>query len=199
MTSWAKVDSWRNKPDDFLTYDCDEVGFNFYWTNGTGKDAAVNVSSLLKLHGTCNATAYDGWIWTPIWGVGDAGMSAVTLTTQLQIWQWWNQPPSVPTPQTGQLRDVVRISVDGGWLPIPGESWEKTETSESDSYHLNYDMLAIPNGGTAVFEVLLKIVYEVSNGTAGAFFAGTVDIVQCPFVRLENLSPSSSPPPVSPR
>ena len=64
MNSWAKVDSWLNKPDDFLTYD--EVGFYFYWTNDTGKDAAVNVSSLLNLHGSCNATAYDGWIRTPI-------------------------------------------------------------------------------------------------------------------------------------
>ena len=94
MNSWAKVDSWLNKPDDFLTYD--EVGFYFYWPNDTGKDAAVNVSSLLNLHGSCNATAYDGWIWTPIWNVGDAGMSAVTLTTQLRMWQWWNQPPTRP-------------------------------------------------------------------------------------------------------
>lgn len=35
MNSWAKVDSWLNKPDDFLTYD--EVGFYFYWPNDTGK------------------------------------------------------------------------------------------------------------------------------------------------------------------
>ena len=197
MNSWAKVDSWLNKPDDFVTYD--EVGFYFYWTNDTGKDAAVNVSSLLNLHGSCSATAYDGWIWTPIWNVGDAGMSAVTLTTQLRMWQWWNQPPTPPASQSGQFRDVVHIGVEGGWLPIPGDSWEKTETSVSDSYHVNYDMLEVPKGGTAVFEVTLNIAYEVANGTAGAFFAGTDDIVQCPFVRLENLSASSSSPPVSPR
>lgn len=126
-------------------------------------------------------------------------MSAVTLTTQLRMWQWWKQPPTPPASQSGQFRDVVHIGVEGGWLPIPGDSWEKTETSVSDSYHVNYDMLEVPKGGTAVFQVTLNIAYEVANGTAGAFFAGTDDIIQCPFVRLENLSASSSSPPVSPR
>lgn len=99
-------------------------------------------------------------------------MSAVTLTTQLRMWQWWNQPPTPPASQSGQFRDVVHIGVEGGWLPIPGDSSEKTETSVSDSYHVNYDMLEVPKGGTAVFQVTLNIAYEVANGTAGAFFAG---------------------------
>jgi len=91
-------------------------------------------------------------------------MSAVTLTTQLRMWQWWNQPPTPPASQSGQFRDVVHIGVEGGWLPIPGDSSEKTETSVSDSYHVNYDMLEVPNGGTAVFEVTLNIAYEVAMG-----------------------------------
>lgn len=86
MNSWAKVDSWLNKPDDFLNVD--EVGFYFYWTNDTGKDAAVNVSSLLNPSRQLQCHCLRRLDLDPDLERGDAGQSDVTLRTQLRIWQW---------------------------------------------------------------------------------------------------------------
>ncbi|MEO6472684.1 MAG: hypothetical protein ABIR57_11965, partial [Aeromicrobium sp.] len=174
-----------NDPYDYLT--TDDLTFYFYWSNDTGADVVVNVSSVLALNGSILANAYSGWIWSPFWGTGTIGESTVTLSARLNVLEWWNQPPTTPETQFGQFRDVARLSVEGGWAPISGPTDAK-EQFVSDAFHLHYDMLHIPRNGVGVFEVTLHADYEVYNGQAWVDFSREDDTILCPSLEIEIVS-----------
>lgn len=182
MNSWAKIKSGVNEPDDFLT--TEELTFYFFWSNDTGGDALVNVSTLLAINGSYTANAYDGWIWSPFWGTGTIGESAVTLTAKLNVLEWWNQPPTSPDHRASQYRDVAHLKINGDWTPLADPAIG-TERFVSDTFHLNYDAFSVPVSSVAVFEVTLHASYEVYNGYAGLDFSGDGESILCPYVRLD--------------
>jgi hypothetical protein len=180
MNSWARI-SFRDKG----TISADQrVNFYFLWRNNVGGDVVVDVSTALMLNGFCEVTASHGWIWTPFWGASTIGHCDMTVTAELTVLEWWNEPPTEPLHEPGQSQDVVTLSADGGWgFASPGQTRNEYI---SNNYHLNYDTFAIPRDSVALFEVSLVASYVGYKGTVLVDFASYDGaMILCPSVELE--------------
>jgi hypothetical protein len=179
--SWAKIAADVDSGGDFGFID--QLNFYFFWQNDTGSDAVVNVVSHLMVNGYCSIGAHSGWIWTPFWGASTIGHTQLWVDAGLTLLEWWNQPPTEPLRQPGQLANVATLSADGGWGPFVGGG--RTETP-SDNFHLNYDTFLIPRGAAAVFEVSLKLTCIGYNGDCTVNFNNYGNaLVLCPHLQLE--------------
>jgi hypothetical protein len=168
----------------------DKVSFYFFWQNTTGSGVVVNVSSYLMLNGFCEAHADHGWIWIPYWGANTIGFSNLSVDAELSPLEWWNQPPTQPLHEPGQLQNVVTLNTSGGWgFLSPGET--KSEYV-SDNYHVTYDMFHIPRDAAAVFEVSLNLNYYSYNGSVYVDFSPDTYLVLCPYLQLEVFSEVTS-------
>jgi hypothetical protein len=181
LNNWAKIFSSIRDSEHFLLQD--ELNFYFLWQNETGQDAVVNVESYLMLNGRVQASASSGWLWSPFWGEGTIGNSHLSLDVGLSLLEWWNQPPTHPVGQAGQLENVQTVDVDGGFaLGNPGHT---TTKYVSGDYHVNYDTFLIPRDGAAVFEVSLIANYEGYDGSCTALFNDPNSLILCPYLQLE--------------
>jgi hypothetical protein len=184
MNSWARI-SFREQGS--ISAD-QRVNFYFLWRNDVGSDVAVNVTSYLMLTGFCEISASHGWVWTPFWGASTIGHCDLTVSAELIVLEWWNEPPTEPLKESGQSQDVLTLSASGGWgFLSPGETRNQYL---SDNYHVNYDTFAIPRDSVAVFEVSLVASYMGYKGMVFVDFASYDGArILCPYVQLEVVNP----------
>lgn len=179
MNSWARI-SLRETG----TISADHrLNFYFLWRNNIGADIVVDVSSILMLNGFCEVNASHGWVWTPFWGASTIGHCDLSVTAELTVLQWWNEPPTEPLREPGQVQDVVTLSASGGWgFASAGQTRNQYI---SDNYHLNYDTFAIPRDSVALFEVSLVASYTGYKAMVLVDFAGYDGAkILCPYVQL---------------
>jgi len=113
------------------------------------------------------------------WFSGDA---------ELTILEWWNDPPTEPLREPGQLQEVVTLSANGGW----GFASAGQTRSEfvSNNFHLYYDTFAIPRDSVALFEVSLVANYVGYKGMVSVDFASYDGaMILCPSVELAVVNP----------
>ena len=161
----------------------DYLVFYFLWDNPFGHDVVVNVSSYLMLNGQCRATAYAGLL-----GI-DGGEAELYVYAQLSLFEWWNNPATEPLFQPNQQQPVTNppISVTGPliWLGKPAE--DKFQ-DVSGPYYVNYNMFRVPSGGTALFEIALRLIYlNVGYAEISSDFVNNDRKILCPYVDLEIL------------
>ena len=115
------------------------------------------------------------------------GEAELDVYVQLSLFEWWNNPATEPLWQPNQEQFVTNISVTGPliWLGKPAE--DKLQ-DVSGPYYVNYNMFRVPSGGTALFEVALRLVYlDVGYAEISSDFASNDRKVLCPYVDLEIL------------
>ncbi len=192
LNSWANIKVDSEFGGKFFTED--QVVFYFMWQNDTGSDAVLNVEALLNLSGGCSVFAKSGYFWTPLWNVSNIGSCRMVVSANLTLLEWWNQPPTQPLRQTGQVERAKDLSASGGFVLVSGSGNFESETVSS-SHHLHYDYFHVPRNGVAVFEVSLNLDYSYSGykGSVSAYFDLEERRILCPSVELEILTGSSTP------
>lgn len=106
----------------------------------------------------------------------------------LSLFESWNDPPSEPLQQTGQLSYVVNnAEVSGDFTPqFLGAGNPNTEGAYlSGSHYVNYDGFLVPAGQRAVVEATLRISGGGYDGYTIVRCTRTGEMLLCPFVQLE--------------
>lgn len=174
--NWAKVKGQSQKSSGQ-----ENLRFIFVWENPNDRFAAVNVASFLRLNGSCEASADGGTA-----GIFPGGTSNLYLKAFLNVWEWWNQPPTNPVFRATQRREVLNLSADGGgWFGSVGAIEVR---SVNGNFDLSYDLFVLPPNGVAVFEVTLLVDYENDDGRIQLDFSSGSFEVMCPLVAVAILT-----------
>lgn len=175
----AKINAEWNTP--YPDNGWDDLSFVFVWENPSDRDAVVNVESYLLLNGFCDVLA-EGGPGRVIWG---QKYSDLDISVGLNILEYWNNPPTVPSGQNGQYEYAVRLHAHGGGIFGLGDY---ESSGVNGSYDVIYRMFLIPPKGVAVFEVTLSIDHWTDGGFIEVDFATGDFEVMCPAVVIAILT-----------
>jgi hypothetical protein len=174
--NWAKITG-----ESTASSGNENLRFIFVWDNPVDRFAAVNVASFLALNGSCEAGADGGTA-----GIFPGGTSSLQLQAFLNVWQWWEQPPTQAFPEVTQRRDVLNLSADGGgWFGSVGAIEVR---SVSGNFDVSYSLFVLPPNGVAVFEVTLLVSYQNDDGRIALDFSSGAFEVMCPEVAIAILT-----------
>jgi hypothetical protein len=172
--SWAKFELYVRNHGGTSQTGQEELGFYFLWENPSDNTAYVDVDAFLVLNGVCSALAEGGTF------PGDRYAKVDTDAT-LKIFEWWEQPPTQPLPQTDQVQRASTLSVDrGGWF-------DYTHVEIDDvfrGFDLRYELFAVPARAVVVFEVSCAFSYELETGLVWNYFTIDDHEVICPFIQV---------------
>jgi hypothetical protein len=145
----------------------EELGFYFFWENPSNHSILVDVQTSLVLNGFCQANEHSG-ISTFAW---------LDITTDLALFQWWNQPPDSPLDQQAQHQGVLSIGTFENYFG-------GTQTQAvNDDYDVRFSFFSIPPRGVVVYEVRLTIqAHSAGGGDVHADFLSGAYEVLCPAV-----------------
>jgi hypothetical protein len=180
LNNWAKILLNYSKDDSFSA--TDRLNFYFLWRNETGGDAVVNITSSLTLIGSCKVHA-NGSFWH---GVAAPNFSQVSVDAVLSVFEWWNQPPTEPLPETSQTQNVTSLSVQGGVWSGDGRS-----KLFSGNFPVAYNSFHIPSNDVGVFEVGVSLNWALVAGDVNVDFSFQSNIIQCPSLLLEVITASA--------
>jgi hypothetical protein len=159
----------------------ENLRFIFVWRNPSDSWAVVDVVSNLTLKGSCDAFAEGGFLF--------GSLNTVFVKAVLNVWEWWNQPPTTPPPQATQTQNVLALGADGGGFLSLFGGGSVESASASGSYDLRRTLFTLPPGGVAVFEVMLEFAYyNLDGGMIQVGFAYGDNEVKCPAVAIAVLS-----------
>jgi hypothetical protein len=160
----------------------DNVSFVFVWKNPSAKYAVVNVLSSLILNGFCYA-------WADA-GVFVSNLASLIISGRLGILEWWNNPPTSPPEESGQIQDIVDLEAQAYGHIFEVGDYESSAIS--GYYGFDYQQFVLPPEGVAVFEVELDIFHAIEtfggHGSIGVDFASGDFEVMCPAVIIFILS-----------
>jgi hypothetical protein len=178
LNNWAKI--LLNYATGDVIFATDRLNFYFLWTNETGSDALVNVVSYLTANGSCRVHANSSF-WH---GLTAPNFSQVSIDAELSVFEWWNNPPTEPLSEAGQLQNVTPLlKAEGGEFTGDGKS-----TLVSANAQLTYNIFRIPSNDVAVFEVGLSLNWGISDGNVNVDFSFEDNLVLCPYLQLEVLT-----------
>jgi hypothetical protein len=173
--SWAKAHATASDVNSF-------VGLRFYylWTNPHDAYSVINIGGFLILNGTCQASAGGGF-WP------SDRYSKLSLDAKLEIYEWWNQPPTSPVPQMDQSINVVTLEANQEGFSEVGDIEFK---SIFRAYGLSYSLMLVPPLATVVFA--FNASFSSTNGTDSSqtivdFATGNFQI-GCPYGLVTLLS-----------
>ena len=172
--SWAKFELYVRNHGGASQAGQEELGFYFLWENPSDKTAYVDVDAFLVLNGVCSALAEGGTF------PGDR-YARIDTDATLKLFEWWEQPPTQPLPQTAQVQRASTLSVDrGGWF-------DYTHVEIDDvfrGFDLRYELFAVPARAVVVFEVSCAFSYELETGLVWNYFKIDDNEVICPFIQV---------------
>jgi hypothetical protein len=173
--SFAKV-SFQKSGQQLLPQ-VHEVTFYYFWENPSENTALVNIETYLVLKGHCQANV-DRPSLGNFFAEGDLHIRA-----ELELLEWWNQPPTSPLFQTSQKLEALHLHVNAFGPFSPGETKLK---SLFDGYDLKYSLFAVPPKRAAVFRVSMSATHNVwQNGFFKVDFLSKDHLVLCPYLQLE--------------
>jgi hypothetical protein len=159
----------------------ENLRFIFVWENPSDKWAVVNVESYLAVNGACDAFAEGGFI--------AGSINSVFVQASLNVWEWWNQPPTMLSPQATQTRGILALATHGGGFLSNLGGGNVESKSASGIKDLRRTLFSLPPHGVAVFEVALECFYDnTGGGMIQANFASGDFGVKCPAVVIAVLS-----------
>jgi hypothetical protein len=173
--SFAKV-SFKKSGQELLPQ-VHEVTFYYFWENPSENTALVNIATYLVLKGFCEASV-DRPSLGNFYAFGDLHIRA-----ELEILEWWNQPPTSPLFQTSQKVEALHFHVNAFGPFSPGETKLK---HLFDGYDLKYSLFAVPPKRAAVFRVSMSATHWVwQSGFFQVDFSFKDQLVLCPYLQLE--------------
>jgi hypothetical protein len=151
------------------------------WENPNDRWTVVNVESNLAVNGTCDAFTEGGFF------VGS--INSVFVQTTLNVWEWWNQPPTLLPAQATQTQGILSIAVSGGgFLSNVGGGGVRSK-SATGIHDVRRTLFSLPPHGVAVFEMALEFFYENTDGGMIQVNFASGDLgVMCPAVVIAILS-----------
>lgn len=178
----SQIQPWNNTAKVHALWRGDEgyenLRFIFVWDNPKDTGAVVNVESYLAVNGSCDAFTEPGIFFGSI--------NTVWVQASLNVWEWWNQPPTMLPPQATQVQHVLTIAASGGGFASGGGVESK---SAAGLFDVKRTLFALPPKGVAVFEVTLEFFYSNNGGgMIQARFAHGDLGVMCPAVVIAVLS-----------
>ena len=112
------------------------------------------------------------------------------IAAHLELMEWWNQPPTTPLTELGQLQSVASVYNEGRWDLI-GPSIGITKSISGNS-HVYYDTFFVPTNGVVVFTVGLIFSIFGVDGECSVDFATDPFIIICPHLQLEIMTTPQS-------
>jgi hypothetical protein len=174
--SWAKFRARIGTNRSFFG----DVKFYYLWDNPNDKFAVINADGYSIFHGTAFV------------GVGGGNFPAnrsasVRLTATLQIFEWWNQPPTSPFVQPDQSAEILNLRVSAGGFFEVGAIDLRNVFRGSD---LRHTLMLVPPRGVVVFAVTTAASMGTGqdNGLAEIDFASGEFMVGSPAVLVTVLT-----------
>lgn len=157
-----------------------DVKFYFMWDNPTDKIAVINVNGYSIFHGTA-FVGVGGGFWP-----GNRSAS-VRLTAELQIFEWWNQPPTSPFVQADQTAEILNLRVSAGGFSEVGAIDLRDVHRGND---LRHTLMLVPPRGVVVFAVTTAAAMGTGtdSGNAEIDFASGDFMVGSPAVLVTVLT-----------
>jgi len=174
--SWAKI---QLQSDTTRT---DELKFYYLWETPKDKYVVINVDGYLVLNGYCQAGAGGGF-WP------SDRYSKISVDARLDIYEWWNQPPTSPFSQPDQTQSAIipplEVSAEG-FLEVGGIEY----TTLFRGYDLSHTLMLVPPQAWVVFAVTTSIASVNGNDSSHteADFASGDFHVMSPAVHVAVLS-----------
>jgi hypothetical protein len=167
--SWAKI-LFDLQTGDELN-DQEELSFYFFWTNPNDFQVVVNVDAYLIMKGYVYIWANTEFL------VG--GVVEILIEADLSIYQ----PPAT---QVGVQGEWLLLQNAYGGSELWGGAHETGPWYFFDGFDLQYNSLAIPAYGSAVFQVTLNFYADIIDGRFKVDFArDDLDYyILCPFIQL---------------
>jgi len=169
------------------------LSFYFQWENpGPNPVSLENVASHLAIKGLWEATAGSHPILP--------GVTDVAAEVNLNIYEWWNQPPTLLS-DPAHLVLIFTIEIDGGLSWLTGKAQEEAFEWVFNGYDVKGSSLLVPPKGVVVFEVVLLtyigFLYPFSAFcTADIKIEGSESSVICPFLQFQATEVIQSGPPL---
>jgi|SRR5580704_4265580 hypothetical protein len=187
--NWCRIFAGKHHGSDDTIF-----AFYFSWPNNSQFDAVIDASSALVFKGLCQVIADTG--------IFNGHINWLYLTAQLDVIRWsgWGVDPQTGTTLDGTYlppsitehsysNAVASLLVEGGG--IFGNKGEKHQPFNAQEFDVSRDLMIIPGGATVVFEVSLRVQYNIENGDEFDYllmdFASdkTENRVICPAVFLD--------------
>ncbi|MFZ0455901.1 MAG: hypothetical protein WAM24_19290 [Ignavibacteriaceae bacterium] len=178
--SWGKVKLDSSKSSVYAGIS-EKLTFYFMWQNPVDTWAVINADGYLIHNGFCSVQSDSGTF------AGDR-RSSVTIYSNLNPMEWWNQPPTQPMTQSDQSVQIFNISCESGSMfDFDGGFNGDYVFRGSDS---QYKLMIVPPKGVVVFEVVSVISYSngVDGGKAHVDFSSNDFKIICPFMLLSVLT-----------
>src|SRR4030095_12642680 len=116
-------------------------------------------------------------------------LNAVFVQATLNVWEWWNQPPTMLSPQATQVQKVLAVSASGGGFLSDLGGGDVDSASANAIHDLRRTLVSVPPNGVVVFEVALEFYYDnTGGGMIQANFASGDFGLMCPAVVIAILS-----------
>jgi hypothetical protein len=154
------------------------VSFVFRWENSSANPVLLaNIASHLVVKGYWEVDAFNSFL--PY--VNYAGVEA---DAKLQLFEWWNQPPTSPLSEASQTTQILDFEAEG---PAAGGRAQNTKYAwVFNGYDVKYSSLAVPPNGVVVFEViLLSRTSLIGAGAVDIEIEGGDYSILCPFLQFE--------------
>ncbi len=181
----SHIQPWNNTAKVRAQWRDDEgaenLRFIFVWQNPNDKFVVVNVESNLAVNGACDAFAEGGFF------VGS--LNSLFVQTSLNVWEWWNNPPTTLPPQATQTLRVLAVTEAGGG-PLSNLGGGSVDSASANGiFDVRRTLFSLPPRGVAVFEVALELFYaNEGGGMIQVNFASGDFGVKCPAVVIALLS-----------
>jgi hypothetical protein len=172
--SWAKF-RVRTENDFY-----GDVKFYYLWSNPKDTFAVINVDGYVIFNGHA-FVGVDGGLFP-----GDR-MAEVIVTGRLDIFEWWNQPPTQPYAQPDQSANALTLKVTAyGFSEVGGLDAKDVFRG----YDLRHTLMLVPPFGTIVFAITAAVSCGTGDdsGLTEADFASGAFQVGSPAVLVTVLS-----------
>jgi hypothetical protein len=190
------LNSWARIRFTAFPFTQGETSFHFFfmWENADDFYAVVNVLSPLVLIGSCDVYADTG--------IFSGDSTYLTVSGDLMLLEWWNQPPTNPFYEESQHKIIKQLGAQGGSV-LDSQAHDGVAFA-SEPFDLKYDLFAVPPNSVSIFDVSLTLTPQFGFDTQEGNHQdevvvdfSNVDLVHrviCPFVQLELLTkpPSAS-------
>jgi hypothetical protein len=170
----AKINAEWNTP--YPDNGFDDLSFVYVWENPSERPVVVNVESYLMLNGFCDAFAEGGPGPRSFWG---DKYTDLDVGVDLNVFEYWNNPPTSPSGQAGQAEYALRLSADGGGIFGLGGY---DSGAVIGTFDVIYKMFLVPPKGVAVFEIVLDVFHRTEGGYIELDFASGDFEIMCPAV-----------------